>query len=534
MAGYPVGLWNSMGKKGFEIFHLLLPWVSLPRLFYGVIVSLCIITPLLVWLALRRRCGSVRCSSILFALSLVLWHLGTQIAYFWGFGNIFFPTAACLVVLMCAALQGIIDGPRQWLKGVVLGVLAAAAFYFHTVVLVAAAPALLAVLLMGGAGRTDRRARASIGLSLAVFALLIVWWLVPLLGTRDDCLAQPKQWFQGGPKHLVMDMFSDRAYQQHFDRNFLFQFAVVAGLAGTWIAWRQTGNRLMAALGVGGICSLAITYGAPFVAPFRAIQPYRFVIPTTLLFLGPAAVAADAGVGIFLESGRRVRVLAAVLGVLLVPRFTAYLIDQTWPRGDVGVTDVRRQVIEEVKTMQVQGRILCDDVGLGHILPYFCDVPVLSGLSSQAFLKHRFAGIDEEGILFGRKPGEWEPAELLEYLQAYAVEYAILSTRPWLRFARRSDSPFVEDRTIAGQTLFRVRDAQPGYALQGEADITAAAGRIEVKNATGPVVLKFHYADWLTGGEGVSLKAVHVLDDPVPFIRADPDPGVREFVISKR
>ena len=70
--------------------------------------------------------------------------------------------------------------------------------------------------------------------------------------------------------------------------------------------------------------------------------------------------------------------------------------------------------------------------------------------------------------------------------------------------------------------------------LEGVAEVRADYAGIavsQVKNA--PLLLKFHYADWLTAGPGVHLEPVQVLDDPVPFIRAEVDAGVSEFVIRK-
>jgi hypothetical protein len=534
MAGYPVGLWNSMGKKGYELAHLALPMLALPRLFYLVIVGLCLLNPLLLWAALRRHAGSRNRSMILLALVLVFWHLSSQIAYFWNFGNIFFPAVSCWVVMMGAATHDVLNGRRLWLNALWLGLLATATLYCHSVALVAAAIVLLSVVGVHGLGRIGTKSWLGIGLALTVFVLLSIGWLIPLFQSRGDCLPQPKLWFQGGPKHLVMDLLSDRVYRHHFDRNFLYQFAIIVGFAGTMVSLRREGRNLVFALGLGACGVLVLTYIGHAIPPLRAIQPYRFTLPAILLLALPAAYGLDAGLKALAHCGKKERLIMFLLVAMLMPRFTASLIDLTWPTDAVGITEERRQVVEKVKQMQVRGRVLCDDIGLGHILPYTCRVPVLSGLSSQAFLKHRFAGMDEEGIVFGRKPGEWDGEALAQYLDTYAVEFAIFSDGPWLRFADRPDSPFVLVEVVAGHSIFRVRGADIDYLIDGEARVDADYNQIAIRAASGPLLLSFHYADWLTASDGVILTPEMVMDDPVPFIRATPPPGTTQFIVRRR
>ncbi|MDA0989872.1 MAG: hypothetical protein O3A51_03875, partial [Verrucomicrobia bacterium] len=209
-------------------------------------------------------------------------------------------------------------------------------------------------------------------------------------------------------------------------------------------------------------------------------------------------------------------------------------IDLTWPADRPGLTAARQEAITALREQPVTGRVLVDDIGLGHVLPYYAGLPVLGGLSSQAFLKHRFAGIDEEGILFGRKAGAWTSAALAEYLHTYAVEYAVLSTRPWLQFAQRADSPFEVVSRVGTRLICRVRGGDASYVLDGKASVTADYHGIHVSQLDGDsLVLKFHYADWLTGGPGVRLSPVPILDDPVPFIRVDVDSGVQAFTIHR-
>lgn len=532
MAGYPVGLWNSMGKKGFEVLHLLLPGVPLPRLFYLTLVGVSLLSPILWWLALRPFAPTRRVSGILLALSLVYWHLCTSIAYFWNFGNVFFPACAVGIVVMVAAAHAVLTDRRPALAAGVLGLVAAAVFYAHTVALVAAVAPLLALLAFHGFARHRPRAWGWLLAAGVLFLALSTWWLVPLLQSRADCLSQPKAWFQSGPKFLVMDLFSDRVYQRQFDRNMLERSAAILGLVGLVLAGRA--QPLPSALAVGGVVALVITYAGSQIGFLRSVQPYRFLIPATLLLLAPAALAIDAGIDSWRRTSAAARRVIAVLLLLLVPSLTAYLIDLAWPRDPLGLAPEQRDVIRWFQQHPPAGRVFCDDMELGHILPSMAGVPIIGGLSSQAFLQHRFAGVDDDLIAFGRPPKAWDEDSLRTYCAAYGVEYVVLSSKPWLKAASRAAGLLEPMPAVGGHAFFRVRGADPDLVREGAAQVTADYDGIAVSAiAASPLVLKFHYAPWLDAGPGVRLSPVPILDDPVPFIRADVDAGVAGFVIRK-
>jgi hypothetical protein len=142
MAGYPVGLWNSMGKKGYEMFNLFFPWIPLPILFYLVLAGFAFAGPLILWWSLRSLCPTPRCSVALLVLALVFWDLSSEISYFWGFGNVGYPLACALVPAMTVLAWKLAEtaGRRVLGPSLLLGVLAAVVSYVHTVVLLAALP----------------------------------------------------------------------------------------------------------------------------------------------------------------------------------------------------------------------------------------------------------------------------------------------------------------------------------------------------------------------------------------------------------
>ena len=469
MAGYPVGLWNSMGKKGFEIVHMLMPWLPLPALFYVVITAVSLMAPLLMWLALRTHCPTGRSAWILFALSLIYWHLDTNIAYFWDFGNVFFPAMSCMLVILVVLTWNTVQRDNAWGSAVLAGIVAAVIFYCHTVVLLTGVVPVFLALMTCRRKITNPRAWALPGTALLAFAVLAAWWLVPLLGDTASCLAQPKEWFQAGPKHFIMDVFSDRAYRHHWDRTFLFHVAVVLGVAGMALARRRDENKLSLAgiMGMGGVAALVITYGFSYVPLLSTVQPHRFMIPATVLFLLPASVCVDWMITTLAESGKKTRVVAFLLLLIMLPEFTGYLIDKIRPPMGCGSDPARERMLEELGKQDVRGRVLCDDSDLGRMIPYRCGLPVIGGLSAQAFVKHRFAGTDDDGIAFGRPAKDWRADEFKKYLRVYGVDRAVFSRPEWLEFARANPDLFVPECSHGRATLFTVKGAEPGWWPRG-------------------------------------------------------------------
>ena len=533
MAGYPVGLWNSLGKKGFELFHLLLPRVALPALFYGVLAGVALLAPLAAWYGLRRFWREERHRILLLVLLLTYWHLDTPISYFWMAGNVFFPAMACLVPVAAGLAWDMVAGIRPLRRGLLLGLVAAALFYCHTVVLVALAVPIVLAAWLNRSGLCRAATWFAAGVSALVFGGLCVWWALPLACSIGDCVPQPHPWLQSSWKHLVMDTFSDRGYRHPFDRNLLLHAAVVLGAAGTFLSWNR--RRFLSALGVGGIACLGIAYGGSYLGPIACIQPYRFLIPAVLLLLGPMVAGADWAWENMRRASPPMRVVLLAGGLILLPGLSGYLLDRLGEAPAHGMIPSQRQVLDALRQMPVKGRVLCDDMNVGHMIPYTCGLPVIGGLSAQAFLKHRFAGMDNDGLFFAKRSDHCSAADFKTYLHGYGVDYAVFSRSNWIEFAERNADLFERERTAGGYRIYKVKDASPSLVLTGAADVRAGGDRIEVTNVRSEsLVLKLHYVPWMAASDGVRLEPEAFLDDPVPFMRATVPAGVTAFRIAKR
>lgn len=157
----------------------------------------------------------------------------------------------------------------------------------------------------------------------------------------------------------------------------------------------------------------------------------------------------------------------------------------------------------------------------GHVAPLVANRAVTGGLSDQAFLKHRFAGIDGSGILFGRKPREWNRTSLRKHLDSHAIEYAVFESPAWVAVAREHPDLFEPMRSvnIEDRLFFRVVDPEPSLVLEGSAKVVASYDRITISEiATPRLVLKLHYSKHFVVDGEADVRPINHLDDPIPFL----------------
>jgi len=552
MAGYPAGLWNSMGKKGFELARFLFPGVSLERRFYLTLLLGGFMAPIAFGAWFARFFVSRPAKLLWVSLLLVFWHFETHIAYFWRVGNVFFPAGSLLMAVLLMGCWQLVFGGRiagrgralspgnrscslwDFFGALGLGVCGALLFYVHTVLMIP-----LIVCAVGFSlyviwrKQWTTRILGRIVLAGIIFSALVLPWLVPLLLTRDISVPAPWPMFTGGIKYLIMDFFSDRIYRQHFDRRFLFQAAIVMGVAGSWfvLTTKSFAGEMRALIAGAGICGM-IVYGVPLTGTFGAMQPYRFLIPFLVCLLPPAAIGIHAFGLWWSQLGIRSRIWASLPIVLLLPHLTAYFVDLT-ARPPVASSSQYAEILSAIGQLPGPGRVLIDDIPLGHLTPYYTGKPIIGGLSTQAFVAHGFAGIDDRGILFGRPTQQWTSEELSRYLDLYAVEYLVLQRKELVLLVQQDAARFASLGSVGSWQIFRYLPYQ-GYDVKGSAGITATYNEIVVKRgSTNEVILKFHFSPFLRSATpGFEMEAFEMDGVPLAFIRCVFADGVEVGVIS--
>lgn len=529
MAGYPVGLWNSMGRKGFEMLHVLFPAVPLSLLFYWAMAGLVFFSPLALFFAVRFIQSEERYGNMFLFLILIFWHFSTQLSYFWHVGNVFWPSMSCFLVVLFLLIYHALYKKASLIAAGLIGLVAAIIFYGHTVLLI---PFIipLAYILVSAFPNLRFKHMTAIAVAATVFFVLTLWWLFPLLSHREHMLSQPALWFQGGIKYAIMDLFSDRAFGHAYDRNALFQAVLI--LAGYAMIRVQDRRGMIWHLGVAGFLFILFAFFGQYT-PLKSVQPYRFLVPGGLFLLAPAMY----GLSIILDQLKKMdseyKTVVILISLMLVPRFSAYIVDDV--SGDtpsMGTTMEQRRLIQVVKKLPDKGRVMIDDIPLGDILPSQTGKAVLGGLSMQSFLEHTFSGFnDEGGLFFGRLPKDWNKEDFKQYLDEYAVDYAVLRKPDWVHLAESWKDIFKPLEYSAPYHIYKIGDRQASF-IKGNGTLSVTPQKLIVTEVNqSDIILRFHYAVWLRATNGVVLQPVTLLDDPVPFVRAIIPSGVNSFEV---
>jgi hypothetical protein len=516
MAGYTVGAWNSIGKKGYVILANIFPSTNIGYKYYTITLGLSLAVPLIYF---YLACLLSRPANPLIALfvSFGIWHLDSQVAYFWGFGNLLYPSACAMLPLAYFLAWKTCFQSNPWIPSISFGILSATLFYAHTATMFALIPVVLTLLLWALTTRRSAMPAAWLLLSALIGGGLVLPWISELMATRSECVPQPHQWFQAGTKHLVFDVLSDRSFRRPFDRNFLLHFCFVAGVIGTNLA-RRRGQMPVFVIGAAGVWCIFVAYTFSHVSTLRSVQPYRFLVAAVLALGIPTCIAVWEAWCIFLTSSPAARRLIVALTLIISPACTAYLLDLSQPTSPAGLSQDDQAILNFIRKLPGDGRIICQPDTIGHLIPSWTGKAVLGGLNDQAFVHQRFSGINDAGLLFGRTCAEWSMDELRNYFSSYAVEYILLSTPEWVQFANSHPDTCTPIQNFGTIHLFKV-NMPVNYVHVGRASIDIGRDTIRIHSDEKYVVIKIHYSSRLRPPDGVELIPVTVVPgDPVPFL----------------
>jgi hypothetical protein len=332
----------------------------------------------------------------------------------------------------------------------------------------------------------------------------------------------------------------------------MFRFlALLGGIVGVWRLRRARDPRaLPLAVGVGW--GLLLSYLGTWVWPLGYSEPYRYIAPTALLAVIPAASFLDEALfrPWFRQLPRVARAVVALLCLLLLPRLfgqIAYFLPEMVPeasrtpspgrpaRGalaaaNLGLTTFARQVGLDPDARELRrwlranadgsGRIAVQFWPLAEMLRWSTDLPIIGGFPDRRLLH-------EQADCF-RLPQDArrEGPAFADYLTTYNVGYLVLTAR----------APAIEGRTdlleyrtrIGPHRIYRTLQP-PGYVLGGRGEVVAGLNRIEVSGASSELVLKFHWLDSLRCTPGCTIQREPLPGDDAGFIRVSGAPP--SFVI---
>ena len=532
MAGYPFGTWDSFTQRGYEYASLLLPGLSLVRVFNLYVILTAVLPPLVVALAAVVLGLGRRSVALCLSVAVVLYQLDDPLAFFWTYGNMGFPLVNAMGVLYLAVAWRALRC-RSLPLALAGGVLLAAVGWLHQM---AAVPVLAGSVFLAFSERrsvfTWRGGACAVIIPL-VALLLLGPWLRALWAFAEYRIPRGTPALTSGWKHLVCDILSDRAYRHHMDRRALLHVEIVLLVLGVLRARRASVGGVTAFAGAAAVSFLA-SYAFSYSALLKETEPYRYLVSFAVFSTIPVTLGGLHLANMLKETNRAARLVAAALGLALAPSLTGYVFDTIGRWSNQAVSAEERTVLEWFRTRaNREGRVLCRDERLGDLLPPFTGLPVLGGGMTQCSpLAHKESWL--RGKRFFERP-EVTSEELAEYLRTYNVAYVVMPSERFQDLLLKIKGCRVCFRP-GRRVVYALDPAGLSYVMECNAAsgvrVEARMNSLHVSSAPkGRFTLKYHYQKTLTAVSGVRLYPVSVPGDPVGFLGVDNTLGLSEICI---
>jgi hypothetical protein len=172
-----------------------------------------------------------------------------------------------------------------------------------------------------------------------------------------------------------------------------------------------------------------------------------------------------------------------------------------------------------------QGRAFDDPLGdyrLAPLIPLETGAEVIGGPYLYTHLTTNFTQFGD-GHFMGKT--EWTARQFEQYVRLYDVSWIVCWSPYVAHFCAQHPElidvvEIVDGRIVIGRIVID-RDDPAKRVRPGSARVTHESGRLRVSDVhpdDGLVVLPYHWTPHLASRPPVRIEAVHLLDDPVPFI----------------
>jgi hypothetical protein len=162
------------------------------------------------------------------------------------------------------------------------------------------------------------------------------------------------------------------------------------------------------------------------------------------------------------------------------------------------------------------------------LLPHRFGVELIGGPYLHAALTTNFTQFGE-GKLFGRV--DWDRDFFVRYARLYRPS-AILCWSPHARAFCRANPDLIRIEEDDGSFIIGRVNGFGGETIRGRARVEAGQGWLRVRDMVpdldGSVVLRYHFVPCLTTRSSVACEPELLEEDPVPFIRLRPAPGIQD------
>jgi hypothetical protein len=536
MAGYPGGTIFDLDMKGAETVCALTPGVGVARaLKLFILCAYLSMIPVMYW-GSRMQGFRIRESVLGLLIFLAYWHWGRPYAGDFRYAGMFsFVFGAHLCFLLVGLLRKVARG--AFIK-TFLG-LGPLAFLIHPTAVV-----MLPVPFAAAIGVDRRLWGQRKWLLLALWCFLVLFinspWLIPFfdyvwMKTTTELYYQIAGW--GGLMHVVCRPSCAIA------------IAMIA-LSVVGVVRMSVERRLSAGLpAAAGAVFLFCAAGFGRYSPgLSQLEPGRFLF-AGFVFLAPLAGAGAKWVmetiagALTHDKLRRAFRCAVIVGLVLAVLPLSLLESKAYYRHTL-TTELTPKVASLVdavsSTVSPPGRLMIEDcpavhygdVHLPALLPLITGVEQIGGPYPHTFLLYYFTSFRWEET-FGRPMDQWDRASLQPYLALYDVRWILTATARSTRFM--SDllgAPPVWSRPP--YSLWTLPDEQTSEGKLSQTVTASGAGRPDVRAATNRLEIHwdgsldgyfigYHWVPGLAVDGAATIRPLHKMDDPVPFIYVEPN-----------
>lgn len=543
MAGYPSNTIQDLSIKFFEFAALGLSALALSPIQWFKLTAFFAMAavPWLMYFAARNFFVT---DDAQHRIALAATLLGT--IYWWNslpremyfYGMIGFPVAAYLTVWGVSLFYRIANDAKA-LTPAHFGLLAfaVAILPLHLQSLVILVPLWIPLLIVQP-WPGQRKVTLSILGAGTLSLLLNSPWILPAIAHRGDDISnaivdQLPLFASAHPLTFLIDYFGTKGYWT-FRSGFLEKgfrlMLLVLGALGIWLLIHNRKRSLGIMLAYGLAVLFLVTYFGSFVPSIKAWQPLRFKVPYDLFL----AIGAAYTVGQW--TARRADATFRYVPWLVSVAICAFSLN-LWRTESTGKLHLRATMNREMsgvvewirRETPARGRVLFEESGdetgfvydglyLSAFLPHWTGRQLIGGPINLYNDRHHFAEF-HSGILFKRDVRTLSDEELRNFFRLYNIG-AVVAFHPASLKRLASLAGLVSlDRRIGPVHLLKVN--QPlSWFLEGDGNVEADLGRLEVRNVTGrEIILKYHWVEGLRGVPAVKMVPVKLRDDPIPFIK---------------
>jgi len=565
LAGQPAGTIFDADNKGWGFFAYGLHRMGVaPGLSFNLFAALAhLLLPLVMFTSARLFGLGTRASVIAMGLASLLWFYDSWARWLWWIGMVSYGFASYLCLLPLALFYRYTQRPRAS-YGIACAIALAAVHTIHPYSF------FILVVPMGvlyGRRLSALSTRAHLGvLAIGAFTCAInAPWLI-VAAEHWHYILDSAYYAQTGLEFLVSDFFDllrsptdTGVIGTRTGFRFLYLGLAVAALAKL----RRDGDARYAVLAAGIGSAGALAYLGAYIPGAAQIQPYRHVLPMSMLAIVPAAWLIDALLrqrplaalqpaargGVYVAmvvAGQHlasqvlyfhshalpkvippIHSLASPLHALGYPG-VGYFAHETarhfsLPHPSQALPDTDRMVAWASRHIGMAGRALVEEPELGERLAWRSSVEVIGGFRERN-IEHAHANI------FRRYDGEVIPEEVMrDWLQTYGVGWVIT----------RSEHPELAQmpqllgtaQPIHHRWVLKVKIPTP--RLSGSpGKVVAQTNKLSV-SGTDPdadLILRYHFHEALRCQPKCTLRREPIEYDDVGLIRV-PAPHPAKFVI---